>query len=105
VEMTELLDRHEDKWMPEPNSGCYIWTAAVGTHGRPVVWSNVTYKMELVSRLVCKEAYGDRPDKLACHKPPCNEGLCVREEHLYWGDHDSNVKDMIKQGRGRNGAS
>ncbi len=45
--------------------------------------------------------FADWENWLACHI--CLNANCVRPEHLYWGTHDSNSKDKIKDGTTNNG--
>lgn len=113
-----ILEEHADKWIPEPNTGCYIWTAAGdGERSRPVV-SVGGNKISIVSRLVCEETYGPAPaDKplalhntpLALHNTPngCIGGLCVNGAHLRWATAHENHMDVppeVRSERVRKGA-
>lgn len=31
--MKSMAQRFDDKWMPEPNSGCWLWIAGLSDHG------------------------------------------------------------------------
>ena len=93
----DTLTRHADKWTPEPNTGCYLWTGAIGSHGRPQVGVS-DKKTALVSRLVCEEAYGPppTPNHQAAHATMsgCIGGLCVNDDHLRWATVSENQLDI-----------
>lgn len=88
-----ILDKHADKWHPEPNSGCYLWVGATLGQRDPRPAVRHEGKTVLVSRLVCEEAYGDMTGYQALHKPHCEVGLCVNDKHLYKGTHSDNERD------------
>jgi len=33
-----LHERFATKWTPEPNTGCWLWTGAVGLNGYGIIW-------------------------------------------------------------------
>jgi hypothetical protein len=79
--MTPTLDRHADKWMPEPNSGCFLWLNGLNSTGYAFVWSGG--RMRRVTRIVCEEVYGaPGPRMEASHL--CDVPLCVNPLHLRW---------------------
>lgn len=104
-----LMERFEQKFVPEPNTGCWIWTAAVKrtpsqdyllpwfyldkspTSGARASW--VIYKGE------------DPKNKHVLHK--CHNSLCVNPDHLYLGTHSENMRDkkIASRARGSNGAT
>lgn len=90
-----ILERHAEKWQPEPNTGCYIWTAATaGTRGkRPYV--RYRGKYQCVTRIVCEEENGPPPfpKAEAAHKPLCGNALCVNGIHTYWASRSQNEMD------------
>ena len=103
-----VLEQHTDKWVPEPNTGCYLWTGAVaGGGGRPMVGVGRDWRPTLVSRLVCEEVYGPPPtlDHLAAHNTPngCVGGLCVNGDHLRWATRKENYEDMTPEARSAGG--
>jgi hypothetical protein len=93
-----ILAQHFDKWTPEPNTGCYLWTGGVRNKGsgRPTVYANG--KMIQVSRLICEEAYGPPPTSKhhAAHNTPngCVGASCVNEAHLRWATAHENQMDI-----------
>lgn len=84
-----LMERIEANSIPEPNSGCWLWTgycmnkgyAVMSVHGRPV----------RVARLV-KPITGQ-----ALHH--CDVRCCVNPEHIYDGDAQDNRDDAVRRGR------
>lgn len=87
-----ITERHWDKWVPEPNTGCYLWTGTV-CRGYPYVWHDG--KAKLVTRLVCEESNGPppSPEHDAAHKRHCHTSICVNDKHLYWATKSQNSLD------------
>ena len=88
-----ILDQHWDKWVPEPNTGCYLWIGGItGTRGkRPYLAAEGGY----VARLVCEETNGPPPFPRAeaAHKKFCSNGMCVNGDHIYWASRSQNEFD------------
>jgi hypothetical protein len=94
-----LQERFEEKYMPEPNSGCWLWTATVdedgygkmriGGRGTPSLRATHVSLM-LVGRPV--------PSRLqACHR--CDNPCCVNPDHLFIGTGVDNMRDARAKGR------
>ena len=104
-----FIERFENNYIPEPNSGCWIW---VGTLKRDYNRNqNALYgrmRKEGVyysSHRLSYETYkGDIPDK-KCVLHKCDNTLCVNPDHLWLGTHDDNMQDKKLKGRCRNGWS
>jgi hypothetical protein len=95
----ELLLWIEDKLLPEPNSGCFLWTGSVGSHGYgDFRWQG---RSRTVPRFVLEQAMGRElaPGEKALHK--CDNRLCGRKEHLFLGTARDNTHDMMAKGRQR----
>jgi len=91
----ERIERHT---MPEPNTGCLLWTGA-NVFGYGVVTTTVAQRLPVrVHRLVWVLHHGSIPvgiDVLHhCDTPPC-----ANERHLFLGTHLDNMRDMVAKGR------
>lgn len=85
-----ILDLHPEKIMPEPNSGCWLWTGSVGSHGYGFV--KYSGKMMYAHRIAFLLAEGYLPPRPSYHHPRHSEALvmdhlcrvrnCVNPDHL-----------------------
>jgi len=95
-----LKEYFEDKFIPEPNSGCWLWLGALDHdgYGSFYVKRNVEPKAHRFSyELYCEPI----PENLSVlHK--CDNPCCVNPDHLFVGTQDDNMKDMKNKGRHRN---
>lgn len=91
-----VRERFDSKFIPEPTTGCWLWTAAVTSqcYGRFSVG-----RKTLRAHRVAYELYiGIIPDGLhVLHK--CDQPPCVNPEHLFLGTHADNTADMCAKGR------
>lgn len=96
--MKSALDRFEEKYIPEPNSGCWLWFGAVaGQDGRG------NFRMGPRGNVYAYRASweffkGPVPDGLqVLHS--CDMPCCVNPDHLWLGTQADNMKDCAKKGR------
>ncbi len=94
-----LKSRFEKYVIPEPNTGCWLWTGFSGHCGYGRI--NIARKSKLAHR-VSYELYKQKiPDGLcALHK--CDTPACVNPNHIFIGTKADNIADMVKKGRARN---
>lgn len=90
------LDRFEQNCLPEPNSGCTLWTGCVGSHGYGVFHDGT--RMVLAHRFACERVEGPIPSELDV-RHLCHTRTCVNEAHLLSGTRFENVHDSVRDGR------
>ncbi len=101
VRSMTLAERLAFYSIPEPNTGCLLWTANYrGPYGR-LWWQG---KSQDAHRLAWEVAHG-RPagESHICHR--CDIGGCVNADHLYAGDAIQNEADKRARGRHARGPS
>jgi hypothetical protein len=89
-------ERFESKYIPEPNSGCWLWMGARVSKGYGSI--RIADKIIAAHRLSWKLHKGEIPENShvlhTCDNPPC-----VNPDHLFLGTNDDNVQDKIAKGR------
>lgn len=99
AEMTEL-ERWEQKIIPEPNTGCYLWVSCRNAYGYG--WTMMGRGSDKKAILAHRKAWilfcGSIPDGMNvlhhCDNPPC-----VNPDHLYLGTQRENARDMVRRKR------
>lgn len=74
-----LRERIEQKIIPEPMSGCWLWMGSIGSHGYAQV--RVKEGTTVVHRILYIEKYGAIPEGLELDHL-CRLRCCVNPEHL-----------------------
>jgi hypothetical protein len=102
--MRTLKERFDEKWIPVPECGCWLWTAtATGNPSSGVKYGYISVggrsRSPQRAHRVSYELYnGEIPEGLIVrHK--CDNPLCVNPDHLELGTHADNSRDMVKRGR------
>lgn len=87
----------EGKYIPEPNSGCWLWEGALNSHGYGSV--RVGSKIKHTHRISYEIYKGEIPQGLfVLHS--CDICCCINPSHLRLGTSSDNAKDRESRGRG-----
>lgn len=96
-EMSDVKKRFEEQFVPEPNTGCYVWAAKIGARGYGQFYLNG--RTERAHRAAWKLYVGPIPDGMKvlhhCDFPPCVNW----ERCLFLGTLQDNAQDMIAKNR------
>ncbi len=92
----DLRTRFERSYMPEPNSGCWLWLANLDDKGYGRITISCTYKMHYAHRVAWLLYRGKLLGNVLHH---CDNPSCVNPEHLYLGTHKQNAEDRKRRGR------
>ena len=91
--------RFSDYVFHEPNTGCHLWSGAVGAHGhgrmrflRGDKWTHVGAHVYALSVVL-----GRWPVGFVLHS--CDNPSCVNPDHLREGSHADNMRDMTSRNR------
>lgn len=93
------LVRFEAHYIPEPNTGCWLWLGDVAKPpGGDRPQFIVNRKRVRAHRFAFETFNGPIPDGLyVCHR--CHNSYCVNPDHLYAGTARQNTDDMMRAGR------
>jgi hypothetical protein len=88
----------DDLFLPEPNSGCWIWIGGLYQSGYG------SFKVDRASKRAHRFSWelhnGTIPTGMVvCHK--CDTPSCVNPDHLFIGSQRDNIADMIRKDRRR----
>jgi hypothetical protein len=88
------------RYIPEPNSGCWIWLGTLERNGY-ARFGGVRYRV-LVHRFSYKLHHGKLP-KHMCVLHRCDIRCCVNPDHLFLGTRKDNAIDCTSKGRNSRG--
>jgi hypothetical protein len=83
--------------VPEPNTGCWLWTRTQHRQGYGSLW--VSGAMQYAHRVAFCEFLGDPGTLNVLHR--CDVPACINPDHLFLGTHADNMQDMVRKGRSR----
>ena len=94
-------------WEKVDQSGeCWLWTSTTRKVPRDKTYRgvfNVNGRARTAYQVAWELIYGPIPSgQGVCHS--CDNGLCVRPDHLFLGTQQDNIDDAKRKGRMRNGA-
>lgn len=84
----------DDFWAKVDVAGeddCWLWTEAVFSNGYGRFKRN--YRSLRAHRVALEAFKGPLPVGKPFALHTCNERKCVNPKHLYWGDHQDNMRD------------
>ena len=98
-----VQERFDDKYIPEPNSGCWLWVGASDKkgYGRFRTDRKEGRSIDIAHRFSWMLYVGPLEDgQPLLHK--CDVPCCVNPDHLFIGSLADNNQDMAKKGRHHN---
>lgn len=92
----EKIERFLSLALPEPNSGCWLWTGEIKRDGYTECWC--FGRRELGHRAAYREFVCDIPENLVV-RHSCDEKSCVNPNHLAVGTQAQNIADKVLRNR------
>ncbi len=100
-EMGSVTSRFNERWMPEPYSGCWLWMGTIHYKGYGVIYvgfKNNRPKWEQSHRVSWEIHRGTIPAGM-CVLHRCDTRSCVNPNHLFIGTKTDNNLDRDNKGR------
>ena len=95
-----VMRRFEDKFIPEPNTGCWLWTESCMKSGYGAF--GIGRVTKYAHRIAYELYIGPIQTGFSVlHR--CDVRSCVNPSHLFVGTHADNMVDMTRKGRSQRG--
>jgi len=92
-----LFERFAAKFIPEPNSGRWLWIAGLDSKGYGAFKLN-THNSDRAHRVSWRLYRGQIPEGM-CVLHRCDTPVCVNPDHLFLGTRIDNALDRDRKGR------
>lgn len=96
-DLQEFLNKHTGRFMPEPNTGCWLWHGGRTTAGYGHFYENG--RQHYAHIRVCVLARGPLSTATPEVRHKCDTPACINPDHLIPGTHGDNMRDMHARGR------
>ena len=94
-----LLERFERLYIPEPNSGCWLWLGSLaGRDGRAMIRMDQEMILGSYASWLLFNNHIPLPKNIHILHT-CDMPSCVNPDHLWLGSHSDNMRDCEKKGR------
>jgi hypothetical protein len=100
---TPFEERFWNMVMPEPNTGCWIWTGAYTRRGYGMISLGGRKSKTLTASHASLKVHGIEVPLGMQVNHKCDNKWCVNPEHLWVGTQSDNMRDMWRKGRGVGG--
>jgi hypothetical protein len=99
--MHEVIQKLEINSIPEPNTGCWLWTGATFHKGHGAIrFRGTQWKAHRVSWTA---NIGEIPQSM-CVLHKCDTPCCINPRHLFLGTKGDNNRDRTAKNRGAKGS-
>lgn len=96
----KIIERFETKYIPEPNTGCFIWVGgSIDKDGYGAF--HESHRLMKRAHRASYEYYKGSFDKSLLVLHTCDNPSCVNPSHLFLGTHTDNMRDKVSKGRWR----
>lgn len=94
----DLIDRFHAGFIPEPNSGCWLWLGTGDAQSYPTIRRGKGVAREKVHRFSYRLHRGPIPEGLQVLHT-CDMFCCVNPDHLFLGTQADNIADKMRKDR------